>query len=256
MTENAKAVLKFAAETVEVEGPQGFVADCVAKFPVRQAEDTSSQFLMEQAVRHAWDWFALHAGQRMQGVNFFLIAAAFLSAGYVSATQYAHPVVAIGVAALGVLFSVVFYAFEVRIRELIKTGEKALAQAQRKLAKMTGLEEFEICRLVEKPRYAITSYHQVIRGLYFLTGATFFVGGLYALRSLSPAVVPSDHSRELMLIINRLMLVVAACLSLFWAQRLVLRSQASPRWLTWVIALALASAGVFVLVLSALKLLK
>ncbi|MGA7400648.1 MAG: hypothetical protein WBW38_11540 [Candidatus Sulfotelmatobacter sp.] len=254
MTENAKAVLKFAADTVEIEGSQGFIADCVAKFPARQAEDPNSEFLMEQAVRHAWDWFALHAGQRMQGVNFFLIAAAFLSAAYVSAMQYAHPVVAIGVAALGVLFSVVFYAFEVRIRELIKTGEKALSQAQQKLAKMTGLEEFEICRLVEKPKYPITSYHQVIRGLYFLTGATFFVGGFYALRSLSPAVVPSDRTAELMLLVDRLALIVSACLLLFWAQRLALRGQAPYRWLSWVMALAFASAGVVALVLSALGL--
>jgi hypothetical protein len=256
LTENVKAVLKFATDTVEVEGPQDFVTNCIAKFPVRQAEDSGSQFALEQAVRHSWDWFALHANQRMQGVNFFLVAAAFLTAAYGSAIQYAHPVVATGVAALGVLFSGVFYAFEVRVRELIKTGERALGQAQHKLAIVTGIEEFEICRLVEKPRYPITSYHAVIRGLYFLTGATFFVGAGYALHSLRPTVVPSDHNQELALAISRLVLIVVACLSLFWAQRLVLKSQPSSRWLSWVVALTFAFTGVLILVLSALRPLK
>ena len=29
------------------------------------------------AFDYAWNWFALHAGQRMQSVNFFLVAASF-----------------------------------------------------------------------------------------------------------------------------------------------------------------------------------
>jgi hypothetical protein len=34
------------------------------------------------ALDHAWNWFNLHAGQRMQTFNFFLIATAFLIAAY------------------------------------------------------------------------------------------------------------------------------------------------------------------------------
>ena len=62
-------------------------------------DSESRQFLLEQSIKHAWDWFALHANQRMQGVNFFLLAAAFLTGAYVNATQYGKLSVAIGVAA-------------------------------------------------------------------------------------------------------------------------------------------------------------
>jgi hypothetical protein len=257
LTDTSKAVLNFPTGSVQIEGPQSFVADCVAKFPQQQAADGGSQVLLEQSVGHAWDWFALHANQRMQAVNFFLVAAAFLTAAYVNAIQYAHPVVAIGVAALGVFFCLVFYAFELRIRELIKTGEKALGQAQQKLAAITGLGEFEICKLVEKPRYPITSYHKVIRSLYMLTGITFLIGVGYAVHLSSYPVPVSGIGRELLIIaLYRFVLLLGGILSVYWAQRLILSTQASLRWLNYVFAGAFGTIGILVLALSALKPLK
>ena len=37
---------------------------------------------------YAWNWFALHAGQRLQLVNFWLVAVAFLAA---AVTAFTHP---------------------------------------------------------------------------------------------------------------------------------------------------------------------
>ena len=36
--------------------------------------------IAKQAREHAWNWFALHATQRMQAFNFFVVATAFLIA--------------------------------------------------------------------------------------------------------------------------------------------------------------------------------
>src|SRR5258705_7826150 len=99
------------------------------------AEETQ-KYILDRGLDHAWQWFTLHATQRMQAVNFFLVATAFLSTAYVAALRF--PVVAIGVSALGTLFSLVFYRFEIRIQELLKAGEKALYPAQRRLADLTG----------------------------------------------------------------------------------------------------------------------
>ena len=49
---------------------------------------------------HAWNWFVLHSGQRMQAFNFFLVATAFLIAGYVSLLEK-NRWAAFGVALLG-----------------------------------------------------------------------------------------------------------------------------------------------------------
>lgn len=214
----------------------------------------ASRFLLEQSIRHAWDWFALHANQRMQGVNFFLLAAAFLTAAYVNAMQYSKPLVALGVAALGVWFCVVFYRFELRIRELIKVGEKALSRSQEKLSQLTGLQEFEICKMVETPKHLFTSYHKVISALYALTGVAFAVGGGYALYSRispTPKSLTSKDAESLLAEATRILLVLAALLSLYWARRLVLKAAGARDWLNCTIAIVFAVGGVVVLVLCA-----
>jgi hypothetical protein len=38
--------------------------------------------LLKELREHAWSWFSMHAQQRMQTLNFFLIAMAFLAAAY------------------------------------------------------------------------------------------------------------------------------------------------------------------------------
>jgi len=38
--------------------------------------------IAKQAREHAWNWFALHATQRLQAFNFFVVATAFLIAAY------------------------------------------------------------------------------------------------------------------------------------------------------------------------------
>jgi len=40
--------------------------------------------IAKQAREHAWNWFALHATQRMQAFIFFVVATAFLIAAYAS----------------------------------------------------------------------------------------------------------------------------------------------------------------------------
>lgn len=119
-------------------------------------------------------------------MNFFLVAAAFLTAAYVNAEQSSHPVVATGVGLLGAWISLIFYAFEVRIRELIHAGERALSHAEERLAASTGVAQLNICEAVKKPRFRFTAYSSVIRGLYGLTGVAFFSGSLYAFGSTCP----------------------------------------------------------------------
>ena len=49
---------------------------------------------------YAWKWFSLHAAHRMQAVNFFLVATAFLFAAFTTASKEDKHVLAIGVAIL------------------------------------------------------------------------------------------------------------------------------------------------------------
>jgi hypothetical protein len=203
--------------------------------------------VLENGIDHAWQWFSLHAGQRMQAVNFFLVASAFLSAGYVSALHFEIPTVAAGIAVLGVAFSVAFYAFEVRIRELLKAGERALIPAQQKLADVTGMPEFKICEYVERPKYRYTSYNKIIKILYFSTATAFFVGAVQALHS---AASPANTSGALHALLYRSEVIVGSIISLYLGQNLLARDRESLGWLQYVMATVLVLGGVFILLMN------
>ena len=70
----------------------------------------------KQALSHAWNWFSLHAAQRMQCFNFFLIATAFMTAAYATLFVSRQYWVAFAIATLGFLFSVCFHRLEVRTK--------------------------------------------------------------------------------------------------------------------------------------------
>ncbi len=205
-------------------------------------------YILDKGLDHAWQWFTLHATQRMQAVNFFLVATAFLSTAYVAALRF--PAVAVGVSALGTLFSLVFYRFEIRIQELVKAGEKALYPAQQRLADLTGMQEFKICETVETARRPFTKYSTVIRTLYGSTAAGFLMGLTYAIGRIS------NEAEPLPVIAYRIFVVLAAVAALYLGQKLVARDRATLNWFQCVIAFALVSAGIFVLVVSAIRLLR
>jgi hypothetical protein len=210
--------------------------------------EETQKYALDRGLDHAWQWFNLHATQRMQAVNFFLVATAFLSTAYVAALRF--PAVAAGVSALGILFSLVFYRFEIRIQELVKAGEKALYPAQQKLADLTGIQEFKICETVETAKRPLTKYSVVIRALYGSTAVAFLLAFTYAVsRALEEDEPPP-------VIAYRTIVVLAAVLTLYLGQRLVARDRATLNWFQYAVAFALVCAGIFVLVVSAIRLLR
>jgi hypothetical protein len=132
------------------------------------------------AFDYAWGWFSLHAGQRMQAVNFFLIAIAFLAASYVSAIVGKYSTLAAGIAALGAFSSFIFYRIERRVRGLIKAAEAALRPIERELAASSGIEQLKIVEQVEATPKGAWSYHRVFRALYGAVGSGFAMGIFYA----------------------------------------------------------------------------
>src|ERR1700722_968612 len=77
---------------------------------------------------YAWNWFAMHSGQRLQLVNFWLVAVAFLAGAFVqSQINHVRPIAA-GVAAIGAAGSLAFQRLDARTRTLSGIAEDALAQ--------------------------------------------------------------------------------------------------------------------------------
>ncbi len=135
----------------------------------------------EVALGHAWDWFALHARQRMQCVNFFLVAVAFLVAAFVTALKEGHEPVAAAIGLLGAGVTAWFHRLEIRTKELVKAGEAAMEPLERRLADTMGVEALDIVRRVRTPGTEGTSYGYVLRMLHRTTMVAFFLGAGYAL---------------------------------------------------------------------------
>ena len=88
----------------------------------RQSNGVSrSDRVRKQGRDYAWNWFALHAAQRMQTFNFFLVATAFLIAGYASLLEK-HRGAAFGVALLGAWLTFWFHRLDTRSRQLVKAS--------------------------------------------------------------------------------------------------------------------------------------
>jgi hypothetical protein len=116
----------------------------------------------KQAREHAWNWFALHAAQRMQTFNFFLVATAFLIAGYASLLEKNHWA-AFGVALLGSWLALWFYRLDTPSRQLVKAGERALAILEAQLSATAGIPDLKIVENVERPEPGTSSYRRVIK---------------------------------------------------------------------------------------------
>jgi hypothetical protein len=136
------------------------------------------------ALEHAWNWFSLHANQRLQSVNFFLVATAFLSAAFVTAAKEDMYDLAAGVAVLAVLISFYFYRMERRIRTLLHAAEGVLEPLESKLAESLQVDALRIVAKVEDERPGEWKYSKVFRYLYLSTSVAFGVGLLYAIWSV------------------------------------------------------------------------
>ena len=135
--------------------------------------------ITKQAREYAWNWFALHAAQRMQTFNFFLVATAFLAAGYAS-LLYKHRVAAFGVALLGAWLAVWFNRLDSRSRQLVKAGERALVALEAQLSAAAGIADLKIVQTVERPEPGTSSYRRVIKVIQWTLFAVFLLGAVYA----------------------------------------------------------------------------
>jgi hypothetical protein len=189
--EPMKAVFARGSSTIRLEGPPDEIGACLQNPAVSKqlVEALSScevvgsnidNKTLELAINHAWSWFELHADHRMRALNFFVVSIAFLTAAYVTAVQFAHPLVSIIVCLAGLAFTLCFSRADVRIGELIKASEAVLRPLQGQLAQKTSLDMFRISELVEKSKHCFCHYSAVIRTIHITAALMLLLGAGYA----------------------------------------------------------------------------
>jgi hypothetical protein len=129
---------------------------------------------------HAWAWFALHAGQRMQLINYFIVAVAFVTAAYAASVSAGRNWVAGAISAGGIILCVAFELLDVRTRQLVRLGEQALISLESCLAERANTPELNlVARAGARARG--TSYRFVLRMLTRAGILLFICGAVVAI---------------------------------------------------------------------------
>jgi hypothetical protein len=115
----------------------------------------------------------------MQTFNFSLVATAFLIAGYASLLER-HRGAAVGVALLGAWLALWFSRLDMRSRQLIKAGERALVALEAELSGTAGIAALKILEAVEQPEPGTSSYRRVIHVIQWTIFVVFLLGAAYA----------------------------------------------------------------------------
>jgi hypothetical protein len=135
-----------------------------------------------KAQTYAWNWFALHAGQRLQLVNFWLVAVAFLASAYVQARSNHLTAIAFGVSITGVVSSVAFVRLDVRTRQLVQVAENALRYFEES-GIAAGMDEVtELVKASHEVRQSrFDSYRVIIQGLQLSVACIFVLAAVFSL---------------------------------------------------------------------------
>jgi exosortase/archaeosortase len=128
------------------------------------------------ALSHAWAWFSQHANQRMQALNYYLVAMAFLTAAYVNAMSGRHWPMAAAVAAVGIVVSLAFNQLDTRTRALVQAAEPSLEALQQALLQ-AGYPGMDMLAASSRRPRRVHSYRVIIASLTTL-GVLAFVAGL------------------------------------------------------------------------------
>jgi hypothetical protein len=135
----------------------------------------------EIALEHCRSWFELHASQRQNLLNFFLIAIAFLFNAYVGALGGHREILAALIGLLGALISFGFTLMDLRNRDLTRAGESPMMELERRMALRCDLPQLRIQEAINQPRRPWLSMGKIIRAIH-ITVAVVFVGAtIYAL---------------------------------------------------------------------------
>lgn len=144
-------------------------------------EDNTGQLKLIQ--EYGWNWFALHAGQRMTSFRFFFVVIAVVAAGYYQ-TMADSPHLAMAFSILGVILTFFFWRLDYRIRELIDIGERLLLTVEARLSdfKLMDINIVEQARTKNSAnqRQYFHSYRQIFSGIFGVFALSCMVAGGYA----------------------------------------------------------------------------
>lgn len=92
--------------------------------------------------QYLWDYFELHANQRMSVFKFFVTLGVFVTATLVAAVVQGHHMVGVGLGLLLMCISAAFWKLDERTRYLITNSENALKDIEAMYVERASLQVF------------------------------------------------------------------------------------------------------------------
>ncbi len=136
---------------------------------------------LQAALNHSQSWVELHANQRQNLLNFFLIAVAFLFSAYVGALNGHRYILAAIISLLGAAISLGFTMMDLRNRDLTRAGEIAMRDIEDRLARTNNMPSLRIMEAINEPRHPWLSIGKLIRAIHIAVGFVFLGSTIYAL---------------------------------------------------------------------------
>ena len=128
------------------------------------------------AYKSAWDWFSVHAAQRMEIFRFFILLTAALAAGYVGALQYKGYLLAVAIAGAGVFVSSTCKLLDRRVAALLKIAEGALEFEQGRLKSISGNPQIEFVKRADELALSQSTFRVLFGRMFSCAQALFVVG--------------------------------------------------------------------------------
>lgn len=134
----------------------------------------------------AWNWFRVHADQRLELFKTYIVWVVALSAGYVSLIQIKANEAAILVTVVGILLGWVFKKLDQRVSSLLKLGEEALDAEEARLAIATSSESIRLVKRANEIATQQWSYRKSFNLIYAATSILFCLGLVWSAWSRVP----------------------------------------------------------------------
>jgi hypothetical protein len=143
--------------------------------------------MLSDSKKRAWDYFQLHASQRLTTFNFYIVISSLVITGILGTYQkdYRAPILGVGLSLLLTLWSVLFWKLDQRNRFLIKNAEAALKHFEELEASGTGTEpdvnqiflreELDTAKLKGAAKWGSArplSYSNCFNTVFFVLGAS------------------------------------------------------------------------------------
>jgi hypothetical protein len=135
---------------------------------------------LQAALTHSQSWSELHANQRQNLLNFFLIAAAFLFNAYVGSLSGHRYILGAVIGLLGAAISLGFTMMDLRNRDLTRAGEVAVRDLEDRFARMHNMPSLRIMEVIDKPRHPWLSMGKLVRAIHIAVGLVFLGTAIYA----------------------------------------------------------------------------